>query len=362
MIPVLFVSFLAFPGLHAAEQRVGWEKTLEAAKKEGTVVVGIPASAELRKQMGPRFTERTGIPVEVLAARGPENVTRIITEAKAGVRYFDALVAGGATPLAMVKEGIAEPLEPFMILPEVADPKNWWGGHIWEDNVSGTKSIYAFQCYASETFWYNTELVKPGEILSYDDLLHPQWKGKIGFLDPRNPGSGQNNWGFLWKVKGEEFLRRLSQQELFLSQNQRQMGEMLVKGRLALTVGLSHYNLAPFLKSKLPIKPIAMVREGDQANNGSGVISIVKNPPHPNAVKVFFNWLLSKEGQELYSRVMVQGTRRLDVDTKGLKELGVEACKDFMKLEDYYRLETHLESSVLKVRKPAVEVAKKFLK
>lgn len=362
---ILLFSFLHLPGVHGAERAAPpgtWEKTLEAAKKEGALVLGIPASAELRKQMGSRFTERTGIPLELFPARGPENVTRIITEAKAGVSYFDALVAGGATPLAMVKEGVAEPLEPFMILPEVADPKNWWGGHIWEDNVSGNRYIYAFQCYASETFWYNSQMVNVREIQSFDDLLHPKWKGKIGFLDPRNPGSGQNNWGFLWKVKGEEYLRRLSQQDLFLSQNQRQMAEMLVKGNLALTIGLSHYNFEPFLKAGLPIKPIPMVKEGNQANNGSGVISIVKNPPHPNAVKVFLNWLLSKEGQELYSRVMVQGTRRLDVDTKWLKESGVEACKDFMTVEDYYRLETHLESSVLKIREPAVELAKKFLK
>jgi len=363
---ILLVSFFQVAGVYGADQRTatpaGWEKTLEMGKKEGTLVLGIPASAELRKQMGSRFTERTGIPVELLPARGPENVTRIITEAKAGVSYFDALVAGGATPLVMVKEGVAEPLAPFMALPEVSDPRNWWGGHIWEDNVSGNRYIYAFQCYASETFWHNTELVKPREIVSFDDLLQPKWKGKIGFLDPRNPGSGQNTWGFLWKVKGEDYLRRLSQQELFLTQNQRQMAEMLVKGKLALTIGLSHYNFEPFLKAALPIKPVPMVKEGDQANNGSGVISIVKNPPHPNAVKVFLNWLLGKEGQDLYSRVMIQGTRRLDVDTKWLKEFGVEACKDFMKLEDYYRLETHLESSVLKVREPAVELANKFLK
>jgi iron(III) transport system substrate-binding protein len=360
-IAFFFHIQLAYGGEGKSAWQVEWERTLEAAKKEGTLVVGIPASAELRKQAGSRFTEKFGIPTELLPARGPENVTRIINESKAGVRYFDILVAGGATPLAMVREGVSEPFEPFMITPEVKDPKYWWGGHIWEDNVTGKRQVYAFQCYSSETFWYNTNLVNPGEIRSYDDLLNPKWKGKIAFLDPRNPGSGQNNWGLLWKVKGEDYLRRLAQQELFVSQNQRQMAESLVKGKLAISIGLSYYTFEPFTKAGLPVKPLTL-KDANDASNGSGVVAIVKNPPHPHATKVFVNWLLSKEGQELYGRAMLQGTRRLDVDSRWLKQSGVEACKDSMTVEDYYRLETHLESSVLKVRAPAVELANKVLK
>ena len=89
----------------AAEWQTDWEKTLVAAKKEGTVVVGIPASSELRTAISAKFKEKFGIPVELMSARGPENVTRIITEFNAGVRYFDLLVAGGATPLSMVAAG-----------------------------------------------------------------------------------------------------------------------------------------------------------------------------------------------------------------------------------------------------------------
>jgi iron(III) transport system substrate-binding protein len=249
-----------------------------------------------------------------------------------------------------------------MILPEVKDPKQWWGGHIWEDNVSANRYIYAFQCYTSETFWYNTSLVEAHEIRSYDDLLNPKWKTKIGILDPRNPGSGQNTWTFLWKVKGEEFLKKFVQQDPLVTQNQRQIAESVAKGKLAFSIGLSHYTYEPFLKADLPIRPIPRIREGGQANNGSGVVAVVKDPPHPNATKIFVNWLLSKEGQELYGKAMIQGTRRLDVDTKWLKEFGIEGCKDVMTVEDYFRLETHSESAILKLRNPAIALANKLLK
>ena len=347
--------------LLGADGQTEWERTLAAARKEGPPVIGIPASSELRKSIGTRFKEKFGIDVELFPSRGPENVTRIIKEYSAGVRYFDVLVAGGATPLSMVAAGAADDFQPYMILPEVKDPKNWWGGHIWEDNVSTKRHIYAFLCYTSETFWYNAGLVEPSEMRSFDDLLNPKWKGRVGFLDPRNPGSGQNTWAFLWKVKGEEFLGKLVQQDLLFTQNQRQLAEGLAKGKLAFTIGLSHYSYEPFIKAGLPVKPVPNIKEGAHANNGSGVVTVVKNPPHPNATRIFINWLLGKEGQEIYGKAMLQGTRRVDVDTQWLKESGIEACKDIMTVDDYYRLETHLESSVNRLRKPATALADKLL-
>ena len=357
------IVFVVLPSIgKTADAQTEWEKTLAAARKEGTLVVGVPASAELRKALESKFQEKFKISLELFPARGPENATRIINESTAGVRYFDILVAGGATPLTMISAGAADEVLPYMSLPEVKDPKQWWGGHIWEDNVSSKKYIYAFQCYTSETFWYNNSQVKPDEIRSYDDLLNPKWKGRIGYLDPRNPGSGQNSWTFLWKVKGEEFLKKLVQQDLLITQNQRQIAENLAKGKLAFSIGLSHYSYEGFLKAGLPVSPIPRIKEGGQANNGSGVLTVVKNPSHPNAAKIFVTWLLGKEGQELYNKAMIQGTRRLDVDTQWLKEFGIDGCKDVMTVDDYYRLETHLESSVQKLRTPAIALATKLLK
>jgi iron(III) transport system substrate-binding protein len=346
----------------AAQPPNEWEQTLAAAKKEGIVVVGIPASTELRTAMGEKFKSKFGISIELLSARGPENVMRITTEHSAGMRYYDVLVAGGSAPLPLISAGAADELAPYLVLPEVKDPKYWWGGHIWEDNVSTRKYIYAFLCYTTETVWYNGSQADPGEMRSFDDLLNPKWKGRIGFLDPRNPGSGQNTWSFLWKVKGEEFMNKLVQQDLLINQNLRQLADSLAKGKLAFTVGLSHYTYAPFIKAGLPVKPVPKMKEGLHANNGSGVLTVVKNPPHPNAAKIFINWFLGKEGQELYGKAMVQGTRRLDVSTEWLKEVGSQGCKDVMTVEDYLRSETHLESSVRKIRSPATALANKLLK
>jgi iron(III) transport system substrate-binding protein len=340
-----------------------WERALQEAKKEGKIVAGIPARAELRKELEAVFKPKFGIDMDLSVARGPQNASRIASEQKAGVKYFDVFIGGSGTFESLAEDGMVEALPPNLILPEVKDEKNWWGGHIWEDNVKTKRFLYSFIADAGTGgYWHNTSLVKPDEIRSLDDLLNPKWKGKIGFLDPRTPGSGQSVWSFFWDVKGEGYLRKLVAQDLFVSRDQRQLGDALAKGKLAIALGVSFYTLEGFIVADLPIKELPSLKEGAPSSNGSGVIGIVKAPPHPNAAKVFVNWLLSKEGQELYVKVMHQSTRRLDVDTKWLQEHGVQAAKDVLTIEQYHKVRNHLEDKYLKVRLPSAQFAEQILK
>lgn len=202
-----------------------------------------------------------------------------------------------------------------------------------------------------------------GDSFSFENTiyLNPKWKGKIGLNDPRIGGSGISLWSFMWEVKVEEYLKKLVQQDLFLSRNLRQIADALAKGKLAITIGLGRSEYEPFLSAGLPIKEVPTPKEGLPASSGYGVLGIVKNPPHPNAIKVFVNWFLCKEGQEFDARVMKQGTRRLDVDTKWMSQIGVDAAKDVMTVAEYHRLRNHLEDKVINVRRPAAEFAEKVL-
>jgi iron(III) transport system substrate-binding protein len=339
-----------------------WEKTLQEAKKEGKIVVGIPARAELRKELEAVFKPQFGIDMELLTARGPQNASRIASEYKAGVKYFDVFIGGSGTYESLVDDGMVEPLTPNLILPEVKEEKYWWGGHIWEDNLKTKRFLYSFIADAGTGgFWYNTIAARPEELRSLDDFVNPKWKGKIGFLDPRTPGSGQSIWSFLWDVKGEGYLRKLVQQDLFVSRDQRQLADALAKGKLAIALGVSFYTLEGFLIANLPIKELPRLKEGAPSSNGSGVVGIVKGPPHPYAAKVFVNWLLGKQGQELYTKVMHQSTRRVDVDTKWLQDHGVLAAKDVLTVEEYHRVRNHLEDKYTRVRIPAAKLAEQIL-
>ena len=356
----VMISSPAFPG-EAKPSSPEWEKTVAAAKKEGKLVAAIPASADLRKAIGEIFPKRyPGIELELSNARGASNAGKIAAEHAAGVRDFDLLISGTSTPFNLLNAGILEPVEPLLILPEVKDPKRWFGGHIWLDNAK--KFIYAFQVYQSENTWHNPTLLKPEEVRSYDDLLNPKWKGKIGILDPRSAGAGTATWAFFLKIKGEEYLRKLGAQEMFLSRDQRQLADSLAKGKTAVTIGLTYYTFAPFIKAGLPVKPLPDMKEGTYTSCGSSALSVVKGSNHPNATKVFINWLLTKEGQELYGKAMGQATRRLDVDTKWMVDHGVRASKDFLTVEENNRLENYGEDTVGKYWAQSVKIAEEIFK
>jgi ABC-type Fe3+ transport system substrate-binding protein len=260
----------------------------------------------------------------------------------------------------LLNAGILDPIEPMFILPEVKDTKQWFGGHIWLDNVK--RYVYGFQAFRSDNFWYNTTLLNPDDLRSFDDLLLPKWKGKIGYLDPRSGGGGSATWAFFLKTKGEEFLRKLAAQDLLISRDQRQLADMIAKGKVPFTIGLSYYTFAPFLKAGLPIKPLSDMKEGSYTSCGSGALTVVKSSPHPNATKVFINWLLSKEGQEVYSKAMGQATRRLDVETKSLADVGSRASKDFQTVEESNRLENYSEETVNKYWARSKKVAEEVFK
>jgi iron(III) transport system substrate-binding protein len=361
----LFWVLIFAPAVNSQQSKttgsVEWDKLVDAAKKDGKVTLSIPASAEMRKQLEDQFKKRYGIEIEVFTARGSAGVRRMADEFKAGVRYFDLHVGGSSSIVSgMLDEGILDPIEPWLALPEVKDPKQWWGGHLWVDNAK--RFVYMFQAYLPESIWYNTDLVKPNEIRSFDDFLNPKWKGKIGYLDPRTPGGGDSSWSFMWQVKGEEYLKKLAAQDLYLGRDQRLLAESLAKGRVAVMIGNTYYSYVPFLKAGLPIKALPTLKEGNYGTGGSGNLAIIKTPAHPNSTKVFVNWLLSREGQEVVSRALGQATRRLDVDTRWLRESGTIPAKDIMSVDDFWQIENQSEEKLDKVRKPALKVAQALLK
>ena len=90
---------------------------LEAAKKEGKVVVSVPASAELRRGIEKVFKQRFGIDAELTTGSAATIVGKIRQEAKSGAGYFDVHMGGGESMImGLLAEDILAPLEPAMML------------------------------------------------------------------------------------------------------------------------------------------------------------------------------------------------------------------------------------------------------
>src|SRR4029434_1886734 len=129
----LVVLVLLFIGAaRAADAKDEWKKIIDAAKKEGKVVAGGPPTANLRKQYQDTFEKRFGLELEIVLAPGWQNAGRATAEFKAGVRYFDVLHGGSGTLEPLMHDNMLAAFSDYMVLPEVKEPSQWWGGHMWE--------------------------------------------------------------------------------------------------------------------------------------------------------------------------------------------------------------------------------------
>jgi iron(III) transport system substrate-binding protein len=262
------------------------------------------------------FTKKYGIEVEYLGTAGPELPPRIMTERRANVYYWDVIIAGTSSLVnALRPAGVLELIEPVLILPEVKDPKYWRGGkHPFFDNERIGLSI-ARQALAS--LYVNTKQIKAQEIQSWRYLLRPDLKGKILVgRDPRLSGSGKATLLFFYihKDLGADFIRQLVKQEMMLMQDDRIAATWLAQGKYPICI-CSQRQTERLIKEGLPVQAIdgRQLKEGAPVTLGAANIALVNRAAHPNAAKLYVNWVLSKEGSTLYAKANGVPSLRVDV-------------------------------------------------
>lgn len=290
-----------------------WDRVLAAAKKEGKVVVYTTAGTEARTALVPRFQQKFGISAEFVMGKGAEIGQKLISERKAGINLADVYVGGATTQITQLQPaGAMTPMDTALILPEVTDLKVWWGGSLlWIDRKHMS---LAFSAFTLPAYAINTTMVKPEELKSYRDLLNPKWKGKITLNDPTLAGIGEQGSSFVLDTMGVDYLRELARQDPIIVRDQRLQVEWLAHGKYLLALFCKSDPVAEFVKAGAPIKELIPV-EGQALTAGTGNVSFIDQAPHPNAGKVFLNWLLSKEGQTLYSQAVLVQSAREDVPT-----------------------------------------------
>jgi iron(III) transport system substrate-binding protein len=284
-----------------------WEKILEAAKKEGALSLylfqGDGELAAVAQQFQKKYPE---INVMVTPGRGNTFAPKIMAERRAGKYLVDAYTAGATTAYEVFyRAKILNSVRAALILPEVLDESKWWlGQHHYIDPEN--QYIFASLGSISEYVSYHTKSVEAGEIRSYWDFLQPKWKGKILSRDPKISGSQRIGLrGFYHTPEiGAEFIRRLyGEMDVTITQEIRQTTDWLAYGKFAICFFCSE-----ILKSKAQGLPVdefhtAQWKESRAISTGNmGSVVLPSQPPHPNAAKVFVNWLLSREGQTALQR------------------------------------------------------------
>jgi ABC-type Fe3+ transport system substrate-binding protein len=298
----LQINLWATPA-HGGEPRTAshaeWQSVVAAAEKEGTVTVyaaGYPHVMEQFQKAYPRIKLNLSV-----APRGVDLLNRLMAERRSEKFLADIYTTGLGTHLQLYNAKALAPMRPAFVLPEVKDESKWFGNkYRWADH-DGQYS-FVFEGYRGILLNYNPQQISAAEVSninSWWDLLNPKWRGKIAAYDPFIAGTGRNALWFFYKnpALGPEFIKKLyGEMDVIIGRDQRLVVDWLANGKVIFCISCPGIPAAK--KKGLVVDGITKtLKEGDFTPGGFGVVSLVNNHPHPNAAKVFLNWLLSREGQ-----------------------------------------------------------------
>lgn len=293
-----------------------WDQIVSAAREEGVLTVygGPSARRALHEPFQRAFPN---IRLDGVYGPGNELVARVVSERQAGRYIPDVLVGPGTSGLTALKPiGALAPAERMLVLPEVLDLSAWFENRLWWADAEEPYTTLSFQGSVQSIVSYNTQMVDPNELRSYWDLLSPKWKGQMIAIDIRTFGPGTVPSRFIYQTLGPTFLRRLlTETDLTLGSDQRQLVDWLAQGRYPLGLFLGHSQLVPAMQQGLPIGiiPGAQFAEGAPIGPGGGSLSILDRAPHPNAATVYVNWVLSREGQIAWQEITAENSLRTDI-------------------------------------------------
>jgi ABC-type Fe3+ transport system substrate-binding protein len=323
----LLVLFLVFgwsicsPQTSNAASGDQWNEVLTSARKEGRVVLGsIQGGPEFRQAIANGFRKRFGVDLVLRVLRSAELTTVLDRECDAGRPTIDVVISGNSELRTLLPKGCLQPVKPKLLLPEVVKLEYWRGGFLKFNDPQRQ-----FLLQPTEQFYggimINSNLVKAGEILSAKDLLKAAYKGKIASVDPRRPGPGQAMATYLLTVFGDDFLRKLylDQKPVFTTDD-RQLADWVARGVHLIGLGTTPRGVEPLRKQGLPLGVIHPKDAPGYSTGGVGIVKMIKNSSYPNAATILVNWLVSKEGQTIYSRGVSELSRRTDVQVDEIPE------------------------------------------
>jgi iron(III) transport system substrate-binding protein len=280
---------LAWPRSDLDIQRV------EGAKKEGKLVfyttMDLPQNIEVVRDFAQKYPF---LKLELFPVEAETLVKRIQDGAQSGMFSWDILLGGGSAfqPLldanllvsyhSPQREAISEALN---------DTGGYWSGYHINSYVLG----------------YSTTLVKEEEIpKTYDELLEPRWKGNRIAIDSTAHGLLRGlavAWG---EEKAVAYLKRLAEQQPVMASVSIMAVDSVHTGDVAMVIARAPVIQGYKKKLQSPIDWISLEPTVAQID----AVMLSARSPHPNAARLFVDFVLSKEGQTTLAGVQQIPVRR----------------------------------------------------
>ena len=272
-----------------------------AAEKEGKVVwyasVDVKVAEAVKKAFVAKYPK---IDVDVERSGSERIFQRINQEYQSGIKNVDVVNSSDASHFISWKQ------------------QGWLGKHVPPDtakfpaNGKDPDGFYFAWRSSLSVMGYNTNLVQEKDApAGYSDLLDPKWKGKMAKAHPGYSGTALTGTFAISKSLGWEYLEKLSKQGVQQLQSTTATPKSIASGERAVMVDGNEYNMFMEIQAKSPVK-IIYPKEGTPFITSP--TAIFKDAPHPNAARVFQNFLYTAPIQQLI--VDQGGNRSLHPDVK----------------------------------------------
>ena len=306
----VFTVFALLPEIARADEKA----LLDGARKEGKAVYYFAMELALGQHLAKAFEQKyPGIKVDIYRATSERLLTKILTEARSGRHAFD-VVSINVEMFGVLQRNklIAQHRSAsYDFYPKgFADPQNYW------------TSIY----YNPYTIAHNVKMVKPAEAPQrWEDLVDPKWKGKLGMDNTKYAWSNA-----LLEIMGQEkaikFFKALAEQNIDYRGSYTLLAQLMAAGEIPVC---AYNSVSSIERMKSTGAPIDWVRMKSPVPASVVAAGIAGKSVNPNAGKLLYEFLVSKEGQKIYAshdkivaRKDVQGEligemKKLDVRPNG---------------------------------------------
>ena len=283
-ISVIFASWLPIYPASALAAAAERDKLIEGAKKEGRLVLYTGMETEEAGIFTREFTKKYPfVKTDVFRSAGEKVQARFIVEHRANTHLADVFQTSiiqvyQLKNLGMLARYISEEAPAFA--EGFKDPQGYWTTFYQIPYVIG----------------YNTRQVAAKDVpASYEDLLHPKWKGLISLE------TEEYQWFYqvlqiMGRDKGLDFMKKFAGQNLQMRKGHTLLAQLVAAGESAIATVVYSNRVE---RMKATGAPIEWVRFKGPTITVINAISIPDKAPHPNAARLFVDFALSKEGQGL---------------------------------------------------------------
>lgn len=319
----------------ADDRSADWDKVVAAAEQEGTVVINSQPNQAWRDYIlreFPKAYPKIAVNLSVLPTE--QFVARVRTERQAGKYLWDVVASGATSGFLLEKDDALDPFLPELVLPEVNNAAVWGG---WDEALvdSQRKYVFAMSAYLQPAY-YNAKLVPPASVerLGLKVLLDPKYIGKTAWHDPSLAGGGQAIGPLVRAALGDGGLKKLIvDQKVAFYPQQPAVVEAMARSTALFALGPPVTSLiVPYVQAgaigATDIRGFGNSPGVAYESIGGNCLYVLKQRPHPNAARVFVNWMLTKQVQYELAKVLDMASRRQDVPpTADADELPIRGAK-----------------------------------